>query len=79
VIAAYVWTSRLYNGEFSTYDNPEDVAGMMISLSSFLGKDMVFMNFEHAMADVSLNACRVSESLLFVSLLYFKSHVFLSN
>jgi len=59
VIAAYIWIVRLYNGEFGGYENPEEITGAFISLSSFLGTDTIFSNFEHALADVSMSACRV--------------------
>jgi len=64
VIASYVWTSRLYNGEILTYEFPEEVAGTLISLSSFLGKDSIFSSAQQALADVSMNACNVSATNL---------------
>lgn len=59
MVAAYVWTSRLYNGDFLTYPNSHEVLAALVNLSSFLRQDAVFTSFQHALADVSLNACHV--------------------
>ncbi|CAL8113942.1 unnamed protein product [Orchesella dallaii] len=59
VIAAYVWTSKLFNGDIFDSEKILEVASSIIFLSSFLSKDGVFKTIEHAIADVPMNACQV--------------------
>lgn len=63
VIGAYVWVARLFNGDVLDPEKIVEVAGAIICLSSYLSKSGLFKNIEHAVADVPMNACRVSYNL----------------